>query len=572
MKLFFLISLLALVFSCTKKADKTPSIEMSLPQEISTIDPANCYDTVCYVGVTQIYESLYEFEYLKRPYTLRPLLAASFPEVSKDRLNYTFKIKKGIKYHDSDILPKGREVKAQDFVNQMKRLAFLPTRSQGWFLFDGRVRGLNEWRSQVGTNLEKFYATPIEGLVVVDDHTFTIKLKEPYPQMMFAMAMTFTSPIPEEAIKATNNDFTQKAVGTGAYYLARYNQAQEIVLKKNPYYITSTYPTEGDADAQKRGLLQDAGAKLPFVENIRLVVIKEAQTDWLNFLKKKTDTVNLTKDHYQLALALDGSLKPEMAKDGIELQASPTLIYWWLAFNMKDPVIGKNKDLRMAIAHAVNIDKYIELFTNNVAKKANSIYPPGIPGYSPETKTPYSYDQNKAKEYLAKAGYPEGKGLPKLTYDIRGTDTRRRQMGEFIQQELRKVGIEIDIRINTFPAFLEKSRKGELQFWQGGWVLDYPDSENVLQLLTTANLAPGPNNTNYSNPKYDALFQKLRLMEDGPQKHKLMKEMEEMVNDDLPWVMQYYSRNYILSHSYLKNFLYSDIIYNNLKYLKIVGK
>jgi len=569
-----LIALLALslVFSCAKKDSNSDRLEISLPQEISTIDPANCYDTVCYMPVTQVYESLYEFEYLKRPYSIRPLLAESLPTISKDRLTYTFKIKPNIKYHESKTLPAGRTVKAQDFVNQIKRLAFLPTRSQGWWLFDGRIKGLNEWRSIVGTNLEKFYTTPVEGLEVIDELTFVIKLKEPYPQLQFALTMNFSSPIPEEAIKALNNDFSQVSVGTGAYYITRYNQSQEVILKKNPHYISSIYPNEGDEFAKQNNLLQDAGSKLPFMEDVRFVVIKEAQTDWLNFLKKKITMINLTKDHYQLALNFDGSLRDEMKKDDIKLQASPTLIYWWLAFNMKDPIVGKNKNLRLAIAHAVNIDKYIELFTHNVAQKANSIYPPGIPGYSAKVKTPYSYNVEKAKEYLKLAGYPGGKGLPELRYDVRGTNTIRRQMGEFIQNELREIGIKVQINISSFPAFLEKSRKGELQFWQGGWVLDYPDSENVLQLLTTANLAPGPNTSNYSNPKFDKLFAKLRLMDDSEKKHKLMSEMETMVNNDLPWVMQYYSRNYILYHDQLKNFRYSDIIYNTLKYLKIQTK
>jgi oligopeptide transport system substrate-binding protein len=302
------------------------------------------------------------------------------------------------------------------------------------------------------------------------------------------------------------------------------------------------------------------------------VVIKEAQTDWLNFMSKKIDLINLTKDHYAVALTNEGKLKPEVIKEEIVLQASPTLIYWWIAFNLKDPVIGPNLNLRKAIAHGVNIDKYIELFTYNVAQKANSIYPPGVPGYSPTTELPYKYDLAAAKEYMIKAGYPGGKGLPPLKFDIRGSDTRRRQMGEYVQQELRQLGITVEIQINTFPAFLEKARKGELQFWQGGWVLDYPDAENVLQLLSKQNLPPGQNYFNFVNDEYDRLFKEAREIEDGKRKFELMKQMETLVNNELPWVMQYYSRNYILSHKHLKNFMYSDIIYNNIKYLKLEGK
>ena len=568
---FVFLALLILV-GCTNKNKKTDTIEISLAGEISTIDPAACYDTICNVPVAQVYESLYEFEYLKRPYSLRPLLADGQPQISKDRLTYTFKIKKGIKYHDSDLVPKGREVKAQDFVNQIKRLAFMGTNSRGLWLFDGKIKGLNEWREKVQTDLNLFFSEPVEGLSAPDDQTFVIQLKYPYPQLLYAMAMTFTSPIPEEAIKAAKNDFSTKAIGTGAYFITNYNSIQGVDLKKNDSYSTSVYPTEGDRWSRENGLLKDSGAKLPFMDKVRLVVIKEAQTDWLNFLKKKIDMINLTKDHYHVALTPVGKLKPEIIKDEIVLQASPTLIYWWIAFNMKDPVVGKNLNLRKAIAYGVNIEKYIELFTYNVGQKSNSIYPPGVPGYSPAAELPYKYDLALAKEYLKKAGYPDGKGLAPLKFDIRGSDTRRRQMGEYIQQELRSLGIKVEVVINTFPAFLEKARKGQLQFWQGGWVLDYPDAENVLQLLSSQNLPPGQNYFNYENSNYDKLFQEVRVIEDGKRKFELMQKMEDLVNADLPWVMQYYARNYILSHKYLKNFLYSDIIYNNIKYLKIEGK
>lgn len=568
----YLIPLLLLtLLACTKGGKKSDLLQISLTNDVSTLDPANCFDAVCYVPVTQVYETLYEFDYLKRPYSLRPLLAEGLPTISNNRLKYTFKIKKGIKYHPSDLVEAGREVKAQDFATQIKRLAFQGTRSQGWWLFDGKVKGINEWRDKVGTDLNLFQTESISGISTPDDHTLVIELTRPYPQLLYGMAMSFTSPIPTEAVKSAYNDFSLRSLGTGAYIITSYNPAQEVVMKKNPDYNTSTYPSQGDRYAHEKELLKDAGAKLPFIENVRLVVMKETQTEWLNFMKQKIDMVNLTSN-YHLALTQDGKVLPEITKQNISLQASPTLIYWWISFNMKDPVVGKNLQLRQAIAHAVDINKYIDLFTYRMGQKANSIYPPGINGYSPSTDLPYKYDVTKAKELLAKAGYPEGKGLPTLKFDIRGTDTRRRQMGEFIQKELHAIGVNVEVRQNTFPAFLEKSRKGELQFWQGGWILDYPDAENVLQLLTTDNLPPGPNSSQYSNPQFDKLFYQLREMEDGPAKTKLMREMEEIVNRDLPWAMQYYSRNYILYHDYLKNFRYSDIIYNNIKYLKIGQK
>jgi ABC-type transport system substrate-binding protein len=567
-----ILPLLLLCFcACTRKASDGNTLNLSIPQEIATLDPANCYDTVCYVPVTQVYETLYELDYLKRPYSLRPLLAEGMPQISRDRRTYTFRLKKGIKYHSSPWLQAGREVKAQDFVTQIKRLAFRGNKSQGFWLMDGKVKGINEWREQVDTDLEKFLATPIPGVRATDDHTLVIELLRPYPQLLWAMALTFTSPVPEEAVRASGNDLSNEAVGTGPYFITRYNPSQEVILKKFEGYASSVYPTEGDRFAHEKGLLKDAGAKLPFVENVRMTVMKEAQTEWLNFQKRKIDLINLI-NYYHVALTNDGKLKPELVQEKIQVQSSPTLIYWWIAFNMKDSVFAKNQNLRLAVAHAINIDRYIEEFTQNVHQKANSIYPPGIPGYSPSAELPYKYDLQKARDYLAKAGYPGGKGFPKIDFHVRGTDTRKRQMGEFIQQELKQIGLEVQVQMHTFPAFLEKSRKGEFAFWQGGWVLDYPDAENVLQLLTSANMPPGPNSSMYQNPEYDQLFDQLREMEDGPEKFRLMARMEAIVNRDLPWVMEYYSRNYILYHDYLKNYRYSDIIYNYLKYLKLEAR
>ena len=99
--------------------------------------------------------------------------------------------------------------------------------------------------------------------------------------------------------------------------------------------------------------------------------------------------------------------------------------------------------------------------------------------------------------------------------------------------------------------------------------MDYPDAENTLQLLLTKNHSPGPNSTFYSNKKVDMLFKKLNRVSSQISKMEILKEIEQIVHADLPWIMQYYSRNYILSHKYIKNFRQSDLIYNNYKYLKI---
>jgi len=567
----FLILATCLLFliSCKEQASDDKTLHVPLSGEISTLDPAHSYDTISASVVYQGYEQLYEYHYLKRPYTLKPLLAEKLPLIENDGKKYTIKIREKIPYHANECFKgKTRYLKAQDFVNQIKRLAYIPTRSNGWWLFDGKIKGINKFRKKAKT-LKDFQTMKVEGLYTTDEHTLVIELTENYPQLIYALAMSFTSPMPIEAITTYKNILSDKIIGTGPFKLEKWNRSSSLKMVKFENFHKDFYPGAGDRLANSRGLLKDSGKLLPFLDKIHYHIIKEAQTRWLNFKKGKVHFLNIPKDNYSSAVLPNGDLASELKNEGIKLEVFPTLTYWWISFNMKDPIVGKNINLRRAIAHAIDVDKYVKVFTNNIGQKATSIYPPGIPGFDPTRDLPYSYDLKKSFEFLEKAGYPKGKGLPELVYDVRGASATNKQQAEFVKQQLGAIGIKVKVNLNTFPGFLEKARSGKLQFWQDGWAMDYPDSENSLQLLTTKNHAPGPNSTFYSNKKFDRLYNKLKLLRDGPEKRQLMVQMEEIVNKELPWVMQYYSRNYILIHKELKNYRHSDLIYNNFKYLNL---
>ncbi|EQC43235.1 ABC transporter substrate-binding protein [Bacteriovorax sp. Seq25_V] len=567
--IFLILSVLLTLSSCFKsKSSNSKVLSFPLSGEISTLDPANSYDNVSLSVVYQGYEQLFEYHYLLRPYKITPLLATEMPRIENQGKRYIITIKKNIPYHDDPSFQgQKRFVKAEDFINQIKRLAFIPLRSNGWWLFDGRIKGLNKFRNDVQDDYEKLLDYKVEGLTAPDDHTLIIDLEQPYPQMMNALSMSFTSPIPREAIIYHKNMLDNIIIGTGAYKLDSWERGSKVTMSKFDEYHTSFYPAQGDRLAHSRKLLVDAGKRLPFIEKINFHVIKESQTRWLQFMSGNLDFLRVPKDNYQSLVTASGELTDEFKEKGVTLEIFSTLTFWWISFNMNDSLLGKNINLRKAIAHAINVDKYVQTFTNNIGLKANSIFPPGIPGYDPTKTLPYSYNVEKAKEYLAKAGFPNGKGLPELIYDTRGSSTTQRQRAEFIKVELQKIGINIKVQTNTFPGFLKKAKEGQLQIWLDGWSLDYPDAENVLQLLISKNHPPGPNATTYNNKKFDELFEKLKLLQNGPEKFAIMKEMEAMVIDDLPWALLFYSRDYIVYHNRLKNFRYSDLITNKVKYL-----
>lgn len=545
MKIIYKLFVLNLFFllSCSKSEkqniDNAKTINLALSSEVSTIDPANSYDGVSAQIVYQVFETLYEYDYLKRPYTLKPLLAADFPLISKDKTKYTFKIKQNVFYFDDPCFEgKPRSLKAQDFINQIKRLAFLPTKSSGFWLVEGKIKGINKFREMAGNNFDKFKKLEIEGLKAIDEFSFSIELVKPYPQILYAFAMSFTAPIPIEAIEYYKNDFSTNAVGTGPFFVKNINLLGDTELLKNPKYHGT----------------------LPDFEKVRFHLIKEDQPRWLNFLSKKIDITQIPVDNYPTVINNAGTLNEEFKKKGISLFKEPSFTYWWLSFNMSDPLLGKNKYLRLSIAHAINRERFIQLFTNGLGIPANSIIPIGVKGHS-ENSLPFTYNPDTARLLLKKAGYPGGRGLPSLKLDTRSTDTKTRQKAEFIKKELEAIGINIIIQTNTFPSFLTKAKDGNLQFFFDGWTMDYPDAENSLSLLIKKNFPPGPNTSFYHNPEFERLFNKYQ--EDG-----VIEKMEGLVFEDLPWIMLYYDQKAILVQDKIKNYIASDLINNYLKYLK----
>jgi oligopeptide transport system substrate-binding protein len=577
MKKTIYLAILLLVFTlilsgCSKKENEraVKSLRIALTSEISTLDPVNSYDNVSGSVIYNVYEQLYEYHYLNRPYELKPLLAESLPIMENQGKRYVFKLKKNIRYHDHPSFNgKVRFLKAEDFITEIKRLSYTPLNSTGWWIIDGVIVGVNDFKKSVGNDFNKFKSTSIKGVSAPDEHTLIIDLVEASPQFIYKLAMSFMSPIPLEALEYEKNDLSFHTVGTGPFYVSKVEPTHEVTLQKFNLYHESFYPSEGDRYANSRGLLKDSGEKIPFVDSINFKIVKDDTARYELFIKNELDFIVLPQAFYSQVFDDVGNLKDKIKATDIRLQTMPTLTYWWLGFNMRDQFVGKNLNLRKAIAHAIDMNKYIQLFTNNTGQKSNSILPPGILGYEPSATLPYEYNRTMAVDFLAKAGYPGGKNLPELVYDTRAESKVSNDQAEFFKEQLAQIGIKVKIVRNNFKQFLEKSRTGHLQFYQDGWTLDYPDAENVFQLLVSTNYPPGPNASFYTNKAFNQMYDQLVKLPDGLEKKKIINKMEAEVNRDIPWIMQYYSRNFILYHDHVKNYRPSDLVWSYPKYLRV---
>jgi len=566
------IALGALILNgCTKKELETEKVlHIRTVAQIKGLDPIMSNDLYSSNEAGRVYEGLLQFHYLKRPYELIPQLAESMPTVSADGLSYTFKIKKGVLFQDNECFPngKGRELKAQDFVYSIMRLADPKLQSLGWWLLDGKIIGLNEWRKKYENAPAVNYADIIDGLKATDDYTLEFKLQKPFPQFLYALAMPFTYVVPKEAVEKYGPEFMNHPVGTGPFVTGKFTQTNKIVYTKNPNYREEFYPSEGDPTDKENGYLEAAGKRIPFVDKIEVNVIIENQPAWLSFLKGDIDGSGIPKEYFAEVMA-DGKLADKYKKLMIEDQKIIGLDVTYIAFNMEDSLFKNNLKLRQAMASAYDNNKMNKLFYNGLAVPAQSIIPPDIAGHKVGYKNPYmQYDLVLAKKLLAEAGYPGGKGLPPISYYVTAS-TDGRQMAEAFRDMMKDIGVTINALTVPWTELQNLVTKRQAPMFGMAWGADYPDAENFYNILFGPNKAPGSNGSNFDDKKFNELFQKASLLQDSPERTQQYEELYVYVAEQVPWIFGFHRVSYSLSHGWLKNDKYHEFSAGMSKYLDI---
>lgn len=570
-RILMLLPALLLAFTaCTKKSGQNEnSITYGLRVNLKTLDPAQTSEEGSSETASNIFEGLLQYNYLKRPLTPEPLLAVGMPEVSKDGLTHTFKLKPGVKFQDSDVFPngKGREVVASDFIYSWKRLADPKGKGEGFWIFDGKIKGLNEWRDKLAKGEGKF-EDAIEGWQAPDDKTVVIKLTRPYYQLHYVLCMTFAAVVPHEAVEKYGEEFMNHPVGTGPYRFESWTRGSKLVLVKNPTWHGGTYPTEGMPGDKEKGLLEDAGKPLPFVDKIVFLELPEDQPRWLNLMQGNVEYAGIPKDSFDKAIVND-DLSPELKKKGFKLDKYTRSDIVFISFNMEDPVIGKSADLRRALSMAYDTETSMKTFYNNQVLKAHSPISPDMDGWDPNFKNPYKeLNVEKAKEFLKKSGHPDGKGLPELEYNTSGSATTR-QMAEYVQEQFGKIGVKVKIVSNSWPQFQDRIRTKKAQMFGMAWNADYPDAENMLQLFYSKNVSPGPNNSNYKNKEFDALYEQAVKLPPGPKRTELYLKMRDIFVRDMPWIPTVHRIGYAVQQGWLKNLKLNETLKGQYKYLRV---
>lgn len=537
--------------------------------QIKGLDPIQIGDVYSAREIAKVCEGLLEYHYLKRPYELVPNLAAAMPTISKDQLVYTFKLREGVKFHDNPCFPdgQGRELTAQDFVYTFKRLADPKNQAQTFWTINGQIQGLNEWREKYADATTADYTADIPGLQAIDRYTLQFRLTKPNPRFLNILAMSTCYVVAQEAVEHYGAAFVNHPVGTGPFTLEAFHpQDAKIVYHKNPTFRDKRFPSE--AAEEYKHMLAYAGKKLPLVDKIVTHILVEEQPRWLKFQKGQIDIMEIFGDNIVTEIIDNGALIPSISARGIVLFQVSAVGTSYFVINNAHPLFNNNRKLRQAMSLAFDRDRANQLFHKGTETLAQSTIPPGLAGYQVSYINPYCvYDVEKAKQYLAEAGYPGGQGLPVITVDTTA-DTAKKQRAEFFQQCMKAIGIHVDVITNTWPELIKKKQKKATMLHTMGWSADYPDAESFFQLFYAPGKPTGLG-MNFNDDAFNVLYKKAVTMPDSPARTALYEQLNQIIGESVPVIYTLHSTHRTLHQSWVKNYCRSSFHYGTEQYFDV---
>ncbi|MFN8417205.1 MAG: ABC transporter substrate-binding protein [Cytophagaceae bacterium] len=510
---------------------------------LKNLFPHNITDATSYRIACQVYEGLMKFT--QDSLHLTPGLAESY-SVDESGTVYTFKLRKGVMFHDNACFPdgKGREFKASD-VNFAFTLLCThnPQQNQGFSMFQDILKGANEYYE--ASKSGKVSGT-VEGIKVVDDYTISFTLTEPNSIFLYNLARPFTFIFPKEAYDKYGVDMRIEPVGTGPFMKASVDEGSSVILKKNPNYY----------------LVDEDGNKLPYLSGIKVRFLSDRKTELLEFKRGEFHMMYRLPTDYIIQIE-EESVKQTGEYGMYVLQKNPEMAVHFLSFNNKNEVF-QNVNLRKAISFAVDRKKVLEFVLDGEGDAPGfwGITPVNVfPEYKGKDIKGYDLNLDSAKYYLKKAGYASAKDVPKIVLDLNSDGERNVNVAqEVVKQLYDNLGIKVELNIVSTTQLIENMMSGKAQFFRVGWIADYPSPENFLWYLYGKNIptdeaSPSyPNFSRYLNTKFDDLYEKGLKAKTTAEAYDYFLQAEKVAMADAPIIVLWYDEAYRLIQPTVKNF------------------
>ena len=531
-----------------------------------------------------IFDTLYKYDYLARPYKLVPNTAEALPEVSDGGGTWTIRVKPGIVFADDPVFKgKKRELTAADYVYSWKRVMDPRIRSNSMQMFDGRFVGMEDLVNPAREGGRFDYDKPIAGLQAVDRYTIRIRLNFPDTELLANLTTTAAGAVAREVVEAYADGagwVMSNPVGTGPYRLKEWRRAQKIVLEANPNYRDERFPGSSDP-ADREIVAKYAGKRLPFAGRVEISIIEESTPRLLAFEQGEVDYAAIPVDLAWNVLDPPAKLKPRLAQKGVTLSrgVQPAISYTY--FNMEDPVVGGYTPdkiaLRRAFSLGYNVDDEIRIIRQGQAFPATQLIPPTMSGHDPDLDGRKAYDPAAARSLLDRFGYrdvdgdgfretPDGKPLVlKLASAPSVID---RQFDELRKKSADAIGLRIEFVKQKWPDLLKAARLGQIQMFTLGNINTTPEGFGFLGLLYGPN-GGFSNLARFKLPEYDRLYEEARSLPYGPERERKMQKMNELVTAYAPWNITVFRYENVVTQPWLGGFKYSGYQQHPFAYLDV---
>lgn len=586
MKLWIWLLALALTNGCAHATDKVLRYAFKVAE--TGFDPAQVADYYSKSIVAGIFDAPLEYDFMARPYRLRPCTVTAMPEVGDGGRSLTFHVRPGLYFND-DLAFAGqrRELTAADYVYAIKRHYDSRWRSPSLYLLEGaQILGLSELRREHLAKKAPFdYDREVEGLRVLDRYTFQVRLAAPDPRFVFQFAdAALAGAVAREVVEFYGDRIHEHPVGTNAWQLAQWRRGSQLVLTRNPNFREVRYAEAVPAsDARLAAQVQALqGRKLPMVDRIEISIVEQSQPRWLSFLRAQADFIEDLPAEFAGPAVPHGQPAPYLAQRGIRVlryaRADVSVSY----FNMEDPLVGgydpAHIALRRAINLAVDLDREIHLVRRDQAVKSPGGLPSAVYGHDPAFQSEMAeFDPSRARALLDLYGYvdrdgdgwrDQPNGQPLVLEYATLPDGEHRQLAEQWQRNMAAVQIRMVFKVGSFAEQLKAASAGKLMMWGYGWISPVPDGDPILALGSRDAIGRA-NKARFNLDAYERLYRQQRQLPDGPQRLALMQQAQKLLIAYAPYKFHVHRIWTDMAHPWVKGYSRNIFVRDYWKYLDI---
>ncbi|MYA19764.1 MAG: peptide ABC transporter substrate-binding protein [Chloroflexi bacterium] len=442
-------------------------------------------------------------------------------EISEDGLQYTFTLRDDILFHN------GRRVTAEDVRWSIERAASPELASPTALAYLGDIIGVRE----------HFYglAETIEGIEVVDDRTIRFTIDEPKPYFLAKLSYPTAFVVDQQQIEGNPRGWTRRPIGTGPYRLQEWRIGERIVLRANPRFHFGE-PAVREVLYELAG-----GSTLTRFENGELDIAFISVNDIDRARDPSSDIGPLYQEFSQFTIS-------------------------YLAFNTEVPPFD-DVNVRRALGLSIDRSLIAEVTFKNMLAPATGILMPQLPGYTPDDKT-LQFDPELARQLLAESKYGSAENLPPIVItEVGGGAEARIDTQAFIEQWRNELGIEVRIQQTDFATFLEDQDSGRLQMFNAGWIMDYPDPEDILDLKFHSESEL--NDVGYANAEVDEILNRARTEQDTATRLALYQQAERLIIDDAAWLPLYFSRVHVVINADVEGWFEPPMVIPRLRHVTV---